>query len=162
VEHLLGTGRRRIATITGMLDHPAAADRLDGWRTALTNAGIEPDGLSETGDFTMASGEAATAKLLARSPDLDAVFAASDLMAAGALQALRAAGRRVPEDVAVIGFDNHPTLAPAMNPPLTSVHQDPREQIHEMVTILMGLLAGESVRPRTHVLPVKLVVRNSA
>jgi DNA-binding LacI/PurR family transcriptional regulator len=49
-----------------------------------------------------------------------------------------------------------------MNPPLTSVHQDPREQIHEMVTILMGLLAGEPVRPRTHVLPVKLVVRNSA
>ena len=162
VEHLLSTGRRRIATVTGMLDHPAAADRLEGWRAALTDAGLTPEGLSETGDFTMASGEAATAKLLARSPDLDAVFAASDLMAAGALQALRAAGRRVPEDVAVIGFDNHPTLAPAMNPPLTSVHQDPREQIHEMVTVLMGLLAGDPVRPRTHVLPVTLVVRDSA
>lgn len=162
VEHLLSTGRRRIATVTGMPDHPAAADRLEGWRAALSAAGLAPDGLSETGDFTMGSGEAATARLLSRAPDLDAVFAASDLMAAGALQALRAAGRRVPDDVAVIGFDNHPTLAPAMNPPLTSVHQDPREQIREMVTVLRGLLAGEPVRPRTHVLPVTLVVRESA
>lgn len=161
-EHLIGTGRRRIATVTGMLDHPAATDRLDGWRDALTAAGLDPEGLSEAGDFTIASGEEATARLLARVPDLDGVFAASDLMAAGALQALRAAGRRVPEDVGVIGFDDHPTLAPAMRPPLTSVHQDPREQIRQMVSVLMTLIAGEPVAPRTQILPVRLVVRGSA
>lgn len=162
VEHLYESGRRRIGTITGMLDHPAAADRLTGWQTALTEAGLDPTDLAEQGDFTLASGEAATAKLLARHPDLDAIFAASDLMAAGALKALTAAGRTVPTDVAVIGFDDHPTLAPAMSPPLTSIHQDPRQQIREMVTKLMALLAGEQLRPGTKVLPVTLAIRDSA
>jgi DNA-binding LacI/PurR family transcriptional regulator len=162
VEHLYGSGRRRIGTVTGMLDHPAAADRLAGWRKALESFGLDPEDLSEHGDFTMASGEAATAKLLARCPDLDAVFAASDLMAAGAMKALRAAGRTVPKDVAVIGFDDHPTLAPAMEPPLTSIHQDPRQQIREMVKKLMSLLGGDDIRPETTVLPVTLAIRDSA
>ncbi len=162
VRHLLGTGRRRIGTVTGMLDHPAAADRLTGWQEALAEAGLDPAGLSEAGDFTMASGEAATAALLSRVPDLDGVFAASDPMAAGAMRALRAAGRTVPGDVGVVGFDDHPTLAPAMSPPLTSVHQDPREQIRQMVKRLMALLAGDPVRPDTIVLPVTLAVRDSA
>ena len=104
VEHLYASGRRRIATLTGMLDHPAAADRLEGWRAAVTAAGLDPIDLAESGDFTMASGEAAMAKLLARCPDVDAVFTASDNMAAGAMKAIRAAGRRVPSDVAVIGL----------------------------------------------------------
>ncbi|MPZ80850.1 MAG: substrate-binding domain-containing protein [Actinophytocola sp.] len=162
VRHLLDTGRRRIGTITGMLDHPAAAARLAGWQDALEEAGLDPSGLSEPGDFMMPSGEAATAALLARAPDLDGVFAASDPMAAGAMRALRAAGRTVPEDVGVIGFDDNPTLAPAMNPPLTSVHQDPREQIRQMVRRMMALLAGEAVRPETTVLPVTLAIRDSA
>jgi DNA-binding LacI/PurR family transcriptional regulator len=162
VRHLLDRGRRRIGTVTGMLDHPAAADRLAGWQDALTEAGLATSGLSEAGDFTMASGEKATRTLLARAPDLDGVFAASDLMAAGAMRALRAAGRTVPADVGVIGFDDHPTLAPAMNPPLTSVHQDPREQIRQMVRRLMAQLAGEAVRPETTILPVTLAVRDSA
>jgi DNA-binding LacI/PurR family transcriptional regulator len=162
VRHLLGTGRRRVGTVTGMLDHPAAADRLAGWQEALAEAGLDPAGLSEAGDFTMASGEAATSALLARVPDLDGVFAASDPMAAGAMRALRAAGRTIPGDVGVVGFDDHPTLAPAMSPPLTSVHQDPREQIRQMVRRLNALLAGEPVRPDTTVLPVTLAVRGSA
>ncbi len=162
VRHLLDTGRRRIGTVTGMLDHPAAADRLAGWRSALEEAGVDHAGLSEAGDFTMASGESATAALLGRVPDLDGVFAASDLMAAGAMRALRAAGRTVPDDVGVVGFDDHPALAPAMTPPLTSVHQDPREQIRQMVRRLMSLLAGDEVRPGTTVLPVTLAVRDSA
>jgi DNA-binding LacI/PurR family transcriptional regulator len=162
VRHLLGSGRRRIGAVTGMLDHPAAADRLAGWRDALTDAGLDADGLSEQGDFTMASGDRATAALLDRVPDLDAVFAASDMMAAGAMRALRAAGRVIPDDVAVVGFDDNPNLAPAMNPPLTSVHQDPREQIRHMVRRLMSLLAGDKVAPNTTVLPVTLTVRDSA
>jgi DNA-binding LacI/PurR family transcriptional regulator len=162
VRHLLSTGRRRIATVTGMLDHPAAADRLAGWQDALVEFGLDPTSLSETGDFTMQSGERAMVALLERAPDLDGVFAASDPMAAGAMRALRAAGRRVPDDIGIIGFDDQPTLAPAMNPPLTSVHQDPREQIRHMVRTLMSLLAGDQVRPDTVVLPVTLALRDSA
>jgi DNA-binding LacI/PurR family transcriptional regulator len=162
VQHLLQTGRRRIGTVTGMLDHPAAADRLAGWQEALEEAGIDHTGLSEPGDFTMASGQQGTAALLERVPDLDGVFAASDLMAAGAMQALRRAGRTVPDDVGVVGFDDNPTVAPAMSPPLTTVHQDPREQIRQMVKRLMALLADEPVRPETIVLPVTLAVRDSS
>lgn len=162
VRHLLSTGRRRIATVTGMLDHPAASDRLAGWQDALVEFGLDPTGLSEAGDFTMPSGERAMTALLERAPDLDGVFAASDPMAAGAMRAIRAAGRRIPDDIGIIGFDDQPTLAPAMNPPLTSVHQDPREQIRHMVRTLMALLAGEQVRPDTTVLPVTLEVRDSA
>jgi len=161
VRHLLDSGRRRIGTVTGMLDHPAGADRHAGWHDELVAAGLDPADLSEPGDFTLASGERATAALLARCPDLDGVFAASDLMAAGAMRALRAAGRIVPDDVGVIGFDDNPALAPAMNPPLTSVHQDPREQIRQMVRRLMALLAGEPIRPETTVLPVTLAIRDS-
>ena len=162
VEHLYASGRRRIATVTGMLDHPAAADRMDGWRSGLLSVGLDPVDMSEIGDFTMASAETATLKLLARCPDLDAVFAASDLMAAGVIKTLRTAGRRVPDDVAVIGFDDHPALAPAMEPPLTSIHQDPREQVRQMVRKLIALLGGDEVRPETTILPVTLMVRASA
>jgi DNA-binding LacI/PurR family transcriptional regulator len=162
VRHLLSTGRRRIATVTGMLDHPAASDRLAGWQDALVEVGLDPTGLSEAGDFTMPSGERAMTALLQRAPDLDGVFAASDPMAAGAMRAIRAAGRDIPNDIGIIGFDDQPTLAPAMNPPLTSVHQDPREQIRHMVRTLMSLLAGEQVRPDTVILPVTLEVRDSA
>jgi DNA-binding LacI/PurR family transcriptional regulator len=162
VRHLLSTGRRRIATVTGMLDHPAAADRLAGWRDALTEAGLDPTGLYEAGDFLMPSGERAMAALLRRVPDLDGVFAASDAMAAGVMRALRAAGRRVPDDIGVIGFDDQPTLAPAMDPPLTSVHQDPREQVRHMVRTMMSLLSGDKVRPESTILPVTLTIRDSA
>jgi DNA-binding LacI/PurR family transcriptional regulator len=160
VEHLLSIGRRRIATVTGPLDHPAARDRLNGWRDALLDADVNPDDLSEAGDFTLDSGERAMRTLLDRAPRLDAVFAASDPMAVGAIRALESTGRRIPGDVAVVGFDNHPALAPAMN--LTSIHQDPREQVGHMVRTLMALLAGESVRPGTRVLPVSITHRGSA
>lgn len=162
VEHLLGIGRKRIATVTGPLDHPAARDRLTGWQDALIAARRDPDNLSESGDFTIDGGERATRALIERSPDIDAIFAASDPMAAGAIRALLATRRRVPDDVAVVGFDDHPHLAPAMNPPLTSIHQDPREQIRQMVRTLMALLAGEPVRPGTRILPVSITHRGSA
>lgn len=161
VEHLVSVGRRRIATITGMRDHPAATDRLTGWQKALAEHGLDPEGLAEDGGFTFDGGERAMARLLERAPDIDAVFAASDPMAAGALRALRAAKRRVPKDVAIVGFDDNPTLAPATTPPLSSVHQDPAEQVREMVSVLTRLSAGEPVRPGRRALPVSLVLRES-
>jgi DNA-binding LacI/PurR family transcriptional regulator len=162
VEHLIGIGRQRIGTVTGPLDHPAARDRLDGWRDALRDNIMVPEGLVEEGDFTLASGERATRALLERVPDLDAVFAASDPMAAGAMRALHAAGKRVPNDVAVVGFDDQPTLAPALHPPLTTVHQDPAEQVRHMVSTLIALVTGQDVQPGSNVLPVSLTHRDSA
>jgi DNA-binding LacI/PurR family transcriptional regulator len=162
VEYLLSIGRKRIVTITGTYDHPAARDRLAGWQDTLLEAGMDPEGHYESGDFSLEGGERAMRALLERVPDLDAVFAASDPMAAGAMRTLQATGRRIPHDVAVMGFDDNPSLAPAMNPPLTSVHQDPREQVKHMVRTLRALLAGEPVRPGTKLLPVSIAHRGSA
>ncbi len=159
--HLIERGRRGIVTVCGTRDHPAAQDRLLGWHKALAEHGIVPDGRVESGDFTQAGGEAAMTRLLARHPDLDAVFAASDPMAAGVLQALRAHGRRIPDDVAVVGFDDHPSLTPHLTPPLTSVHQDPGEQVRHMITILQDLLAGRTPAAKRQILPVSLTIRAS-
>jgi DNA-binding LacI/PurR family transcriptional regulator len=101
-------------------------------------------------------------RLLGRVPGLDGVFVASDLMAAGALRALAATGRRVPADVSVIGFDDHPAVATAADPPLTTVHQDPAAQVKQMVATLLALLAGEPREPGHQVLPVSVKIRDSA
>ncbi|MEU5265129.1 LacI family DNA-binding transcriptional regulator [Amycolatopsis sp. NPDC021455] len=162
VEHLVAAGRRRIATIAGPLDQSAPIDRLAGWRKTLLDAGLDPADLAEEADFTLSGGANAMSALLARRPDLDAVFVASDMMAVGALRTLDAAGRRIPDDVAVVSFDDNATLAPAMNPPLTSVHQDPREQVHAMVETMMQLLADQNLKPRQQILPVSLAVRASS
>jgi DNA-binding LacI/PurR family transcriptional regulator len=162
VRHLVEIGRTRIATIAGPQDQTAAVQRLSSWRSTLLAAGLDPADLAEEADFTLAGGRDAMSRLLARRGDLDAVFVASDMMAAGALRTLTEAGRKIPDDVAVISFDNHASLAPVMNPPLTSIHQDPQAQVREMVTILMGLLAGKEIKPRNQVLPVSMTVRESA
>lgn len=163
VERLVAIGRTRIATIAGPQDQTAPVQRLAGWRATVVAAGLDPADLSEESpDFTLASGSEAMSRLLARRPDLDAVFVASDMMAAGALRTLTMSGRRIPDDVALISFDDHATLAPAMNPPLTSVHQDPRAQVRQMVETLTGLLAGQDIPARSHVLPVSLTLRESA
>lgn len=162
VEHLVAAGRRRIATIAGPQDQSAPIDRLAGWRKTLLDAGLDPADLAEEGDFTLSGGANAMSALLARHPDIDAVFVASDMMAVGALRTLGRAGRRVPDDVAMVSFDDNVTLAPAMDPPLTSVHQDPREQVHAMVETLMRLLDDHNLKPRQHILPVSLAVRASS
>ena len=121
VTHLLRLGRTRVATITGPQNMIAGADRLAGYLAALRDRGVVSDpGLIAEGDFTEAGGYRAMQQFLARRPD--AVFAASDIMAIGALRALREAGLRVPEDVAVVGFDDLPQAA-RTEPPLTTVRQ---------------------------------------
>ncbi|GAB3892707.1 LacI family DNA-binding transcriptional regulator [Kibdelosporangium lantanae] len=160
--HLVDRGRRDIVTICGSQDHPAAQDRLLGWQQAMAAHNLPDDGRAEGGDFTHSGGEAAMLRLLDRVPTLDAVFAASDPMAAGAMQALRSRGRRVPEDVAVVGFDDNPSIAPTTYPPLTSVHQEPAEQVKQMIVILRDLLAGRTPAHRRVMLPVNLTVRDSS
>lgn len=162
VTHLIESGRRVVALIAGPQDMIAGRDRLDGYRQALATAGIEVDqSLVEIGDFSEASGAAAMSALLARRPDIDAVFAASDLMALGALRVLREAGRSVPQNVALIGFDDGP-LAAVANPPLTTVHQ-PMEQLgREMALMLLAQIsAGGVSTPEQLVLDTSLVERAS-
>ncbi|GAA2284280.1 LacI family transcriptional regulator [Streptomyces ruber] len=169
VRHLVGLGRTRVAHITGPLDQTSAVDRLDGYRDVMEDA--DPRLVVE-GDFTPAGGERAVRQLLDRCPDLDAVFAANDLSASGALRALRAAGRRVPEDVAVVGFDDMLPVAEQTDPPLTTVRQDTEEMGRLMAGLLLrgrgrrggGRQAGEDAEgtPSGVVLPTKLVRRVSA
>ncbi|MEU1348179.1 LacI family DNA-binding transcriptional regulator [Streptomyces sp. NPDC005775] len=162
VEHLVSRGRRSIATITGRLDVYAAQRRLDGYRRALSDAGHEPDErLIAPADFSEEAGVRAMRELLARRPDVDAVFAASDLMAAGARQVLREAGRRIPDDVALIGFDDS-AVARHMDPALTSVRQPIEEMGRAMTRVLLDQIAGENTERPQIVLPTELVVRDSS
>lgn len=157
-EHLISLGRTRIATICGRLDTEAGRARHRGYRDAMLAAGLEPLP-PEGGDFTEQSGAAAMAALSVRHPDLDGVFAASDNMGAGALRALRDAGRRVPADVAVIGFDDL-AVARVSDPPLTTVHQPVEGLGREMARMLVALIDGQAPTPL--ILPTWLVTRASA
>jgi DNA-binding LacI/PurR family transcriptional regulator len=162
VAHLVSGGRRTIATVTGRKDVPAGQDRLRGYHEGLKAAGLAADdALVETGDFTSEGGARAMRSLLARRPGLDAVFAASDPMAAGVLQALAEAGRRVPEDVAVVGYDDDP-IAAALQPPLSSVRQPIEEMGREMARLLMEAIDSPDRPPRRVLLTTRLEVRHSS
>lgn len=191
VAHLLERGRRCVGAITGPLDQTSAVDRLRGYRDALAEAGVGPDGragsrpaaaegadLVAYGQFTAESGERAMAELLDRRPDLDAVFAGNDLMATGALRTLRAHGRRVPEEVAVVGYDDL-EAATWSQPALTTVRQDVEGMGGTMARLLLSRLgpspvaaeAGQAAeagprggpgrRPAPVITPARLVVRDS-
>ncbi len=161
VRHLLDAGRRNIATIAGPKDMAAGLDRLDGYRTVLTENGHFDPGLVVHGDFGQSSGEHLTQRLLDRRPDVDAIFAASDLMAVGALRALRRSGRKVPDDVALIGFGNLP-LARFTEPPLTTVHQPVEAIGAQTARELLALMTGTATETRRMVLETELVIRESA
>ena len=162
VEHLLQSDRRHVATIAGPQDMPPGADRLAGYHETLARAGLEvADRLIEVADFSLEGGRAAMERLLERSPEIDAVFAASDLMAMGALGALAAAGRRVPDDVAVVGFDDSP-IAAAARPPLTSVRQPTEEMGREMARLLLHGMRNAEGPPRRVILDTSLTIRQSS
>jgi DNA-binding LacI/PurR family transcriptional regulator len=161
VDHLAGIGRSRIATITGPLDMGPGLDRYEGYLDGLKAAGhAEDDDLVVEGDFSQESGANGARRLLRERPDLDAVFAASDLMAAGALQELGRHGRRVPQDVAVIGFDDS-SLAHLTDPPLSSVRQPLDEMGRVMTEMLLELMGDPGAELRRELLPTELVVRAS-
>jgi DNA-binding LacI/PurR family transcriptional regulator len=158
VSHLAGRGRRQIATISGPQDASPGRDRLIGYRSALESEGLAPNpAIEETADFTHEGGERAMRRLLERCPSLDAVFAASDLMAAGALRTLAEAGRRVPDDVAVVGYDDDP-IAATTSPALTSVRQPIEEMGREMARLLLDAMHA----PRRVILTTEIQVRLSS
>nr|WP_281286924.1 LacI family DNA-binding transcriptional regulator [Nonomuraea turkmeniaca] len=155
-EHLLAAGRRRIGMVCGPMDLVAVQDRLDGHRIAMRQAGRQP--LLAPADLTRSSGAAATRQLLTDQPALDAVFAASDQLAIGALQAAREAGRRVPEDLAIVGFDDI-DAASATTPGLTTVRVPVAEQALALARLMLSRLDGRHTE--SVVLPTRLVVRDS-
>jgi LacI family transcriptional regulator len=162
VRHLLDLGHRRIAIIKGAEGNYDAAERLRGYRAALVEAGVSPSpALEAAGDFSESSGFRATGELLGGTAVPTAIFAANDSMAIGALSALREAGRRVPDDVAVAGFDDIP-LARFLDPPLSSVHVD-ISALGERATLrLLDAVRDKAGHVhRTETFPTTLVLRRS-
>jgi DNA-binding LacI/PurR family transcriptional regulator len=156
-EHLIETGRRRIATITGRMDEGAGVARYKGYQEALAVAGQDARRVVH-GDFSEVGGTRAMHELLAQHPDLDAVFVASDQMAIGALRVLADAGRAVPDDVAVVGF-NDITVARHTTPPLTTISQPIQSLGRELARMLLATIAGQTPTPL--ILPTRLVRRSS-
>lgn len=159
VTYLLEQGYRRIATIAGPRNMIAGADRLEGYTMALRDQGIAIDpNLVVGGDFSEDSGYSATQKLLPFKPD--AIFAASDAMALGALRALRDANLRVPQDIALVGFDDMP-FAARTDPPLTTVRQPVHRAGVVAAEMLIDLIATPNAKPRRTILPTELVIRET-
>lgn len=161
VEYLIGKGRRRVATIAGPQDMGVGVLRLAGYREAISaNGWPARDDLIAYGDFSEGSGAAAMRRLLEISPDLDAVFVASDLMAAGAIRALRELGRRIPADVSVVGFEDSP-VARQTDPPLTTVYQPVEEMGRQMARLLVARIRQDPIVAPYVLLDTHMVVRHS-
>ncbi|MDN3497472.1 LacI family DNA-binding transcriptional regulator [Planococcus sp. APC 4015] len=156
--HLIERGHRRLGTIAGPLTMPAGVDRLKGFREALSAWDLDEVAV-EDGNFTADGGAEAMRRILARGDTPDAIFVASDLMARGAMGVLAAAGLRVPEDIAVIGFDDSP-VAMSVTPHLTTMRQPSFAQGERMASVLLDLLAGRHPKHVT-ILETELVVRDS-
>ena len=154
--HLIDQGRTRIAMIAGPADTPGGKYRVVGYRDALGDR-FDPD-LVEVGDYSRQSGADAMARLLERSPDIDAVFAASDRMAVGAIATARKLGRDIPGDLAVVGFDDS-GMAATFDPPLTTMRQPFEEISTTMVRLLLDLVDGREAA--SVVLPTELIRRKT-
>lgn len=162
VRYLVDTGRRCLATVAGPQDMSAGVDRLRGYVAATRAANLAAAADRVTyGDFTEGSGYRGMRLLLERTPEIDGVFVASDLMGLGAIRALRELGRRVPDDVAVVGFDDLPQAAYA-DPPLTTIRQPVELLGQEMMRLLLYRLSNPHGDPRTVILPTELMIRASA
>ncbi len=159
-ERLVGRGCRNVATISGPPAVLAAQDREQGFRQAMAQHG-RPYVPVAVGNFTRESGELAMLQLLRDHPDLDGVFVANDLMAEGALQVLRDHGRRVPEDVAVVGFDDSLPARQA-EPGLTTIAQPLEEMSAEMARLLLARIADPTIEPTSVIFAPRLVIRASA
>jgi LacI family repressor for deo operon, udp, cdd, tsx, nupC, and nupG len=156
--HLIGIGRRRVGHISGMRRTVAGEDRIAGYSRAMTRAGLPIDGLLVDGDFNAPSGAAGAEALLDRGAD--AIFCANDSTALGALEVIRSRGLRIPEDVALAGFDDL-EFASHMDPPLTTIRQGVRDQGAEAVNCLFQLIGDRDGAPRRVLLPTELVIRQS-
>jgi LacI family transcriptional regulator len=159
-EHLLSIGHSRIAHVSGAPELRISGERVQGYRDALTTAGIEYEpALVTTGSFTEDGGWGA-ARTLLHTSDFSAVFAANDLSALGVMNAIAESGRRIPDDVSVVGFDDV-RLARFTTPPLTTIHQPAFEIAQRATQLLLDLAEGRTVSQLLHLLEPRLVVRAS-
>ncbi len=159
IQHLIGLGYQRIATVTGALNNVDGQDRLAGYKSALESAQIPiRNELIAEGQFSRASGYTGTKQLLRHKPE--AIFAASDQTALGVLEALSESGLRVPQDVAVVGFDDMPS-ALRTKPPLTTIRHPIREKGARATSLLLDEIEGISSGTRQVLLPTQLVIRES-
>ncbi|BBJ38787.1 LacI family transcriptional regulator [Streptomyces antimycoticus] len=159
-ECLLARGCRKVATVSGPWAVAASQERLAGFRDTMARGGHPYVPVAE-GGFTLDSGVAAMTELLAEHPDVEGVFAANDLMAQGVCQVLRERGRRVPDDVAVVGFDDS-GVAATCRPPLTSVRQPVEDMAAAMARLLDEHVRGLRTEPASVLFEPELVVRESA
>ena len=156
--HMVAAGRKRLATIAGPTNMAAGLDRLEGWRLALADAGMDSD-LIEYGDFTPASGGEAMKRLLDRGEPFDGLFVASAQMASGAMAVLRDRGLRVPDDLGIVAIDND-YFAQSAQPPLTTIEQPTIEVGGKMASVLLRLIDGETV-DRVTMMPTRVIERTS-
>jgi LacI family transcriptional regulator len=159
-EHLLAHGRRSIAHITGEQTYRAARDRADSLRTTLDEAGLPIVGGALYGDWTQRWGRQATRMLLATHPEVDAIFCGSDQLAVAAANALHEAGRRIPDDVALVGYDNWEVFSAESHPPLTTIDLNLQQIGSAAVKRLFAALDGDRT-PGVVRHPTRLVVRAS-
>jgi len=159
-KHLMSNGAKKVAIITGDIGTTAAKQRLDGYLQAYRESGHVPaKGLICEGDYSFEAGRAHCEKLLDAHPDVDGIFASNDLMALGALTALRDRGISVPDQVRVVGFDDS-LLAQTSTPALTTIRQDVVALGEAAGTLMIAQLNGQDVEPV--ILPTELVIRTSA
>ena len=157
---LAGTGREIIGEIRGPAASPVTAPRHEGFRLGMSH-GYNSDLVVDAEDWSVEAGRSAASILLRRAPSLQGIVAASDTLAAGAISALTAAGRRVPEDVAVVGFDDSP-WATATSPQISTVRQEPRRTGALLADVLLRQLNGENLGNLAEILPNRVVWRDSA
>ncbi|MCL4515445.1 MAG: LacI family transcriptional regulator [Firmicutes bacterium] len=161
VRHLVSLGHRRIAMVGGFLSMGGSFLRRRGYETALQEAKIPVDSdLIVDGGFTPLGGYQVTRELLLRRPGITALFVANDLMSIGVLKALQESGKRVPEDVSVIGFDNIPESR-FLNPSLSTVDVPTRRLGQAAAEVLLSSLEDKTTNSRTIVFPVELIIRDS-
>jgi LacI family transcriptional regulator len=160
IEHLISCGRTRIAHITGDPGYGASRERAEGALATLADAGLELVGEVRYGDWSEGWGRAAAAMLLDRHPDVDAIFCGSDLVARGVMDTLRERGRKIPSDIAVLGFDNWKVLSTNARPPLTSIDIQLEELGRTAARALFAALEG-SPRAGVEALPCRIVLRGS-
>jgi LacI family transcriptional regulator len=160
VDYLIKCGHRHIGMINGHAQAFVSKGRLEGYRKALDEHGIPfREQYVEDGGFTESGGAEAAVRLLSRNPDITALFCASDLMAIGAIQAIRNMGKSVPEDISVVGYDNI-GMSEYLTPPLTTVKQDHYRMGYQATQMLIDMLEGRNVHPQV-IIPAELVMRGS-
>jgi LacI family transcriptional regulator len=159
-EHLLAGGRRRIGHITGPERFLAARKRAAGFGAVLAAAGMSPHGGARFGEWSEQWGREAAGRLLAEHPDADAVFCGSDQIARGVADTLRAAGRGIPADVALVGFDNWEPMVLGAQPPLTSIDMCLEQVGRCAAELLLAAIAGEPAHG-TRTVECRLVARGS-